>query len=133
MMVLIVDDDDLTVELMCTTLQAFGHSTRSATNVADALALIAGDTPHLVLSDLRFSGSTGAASGGRELAESVRSKPAYADIRMVAISGATEPAEVRAALDCGFDEVIAKPFDIAALLARIDGFGLELRCRQRPT
>lgn len=125
MRVLIVDDDALTVELMCTTLTAFGHSTVSATNVADALELMASDPPHLVLSDLRFSGPATGHDGGCSFARSVRSNAAYADVAMVAISGITRPAEVQAALDCGFDDVVSKPFDIAALVERIDELSRE--------
>ena len=123
MRVLVVDDHLPTIELMCLTLTSFGHSVLSATNVVDALNLVATDCPHIVLSDLTFSASSGPGQDGYALARAVRANPAYAEVGMVAISGITSLSDTQAALDSGFNEVVLKPFDIESLIERITVLG----------
>lgn len=127
MRVLVVDDDLPTIELMRLTLNAFGHSVLTATNVVDALILLATDRPHIVLSDLTFSAADGPEQDGYALARAVRANQAHAEVGLVAISGITSPSEVQAALDSGFDEVVLKPFDIESLIQRITELGPESR------
>lgn len=120
MRILVVDDHAPTIELMRLTLSAFGHSVVSATSVDEALRLAASDRPDVILSDLTFSAATGRARDGHALARAVRSDADRWDIGLLAITGASSPVELQAALDSGFDGVVVKPFDVESLLERVE-------------
>ncbi len=128
MRILVVDDHLPTIELMRLTLTSFGHTVRSATNVADALELVAADRPDVVLSDLTFPGGAGREKGGYWLARALRSNPDHAATALLAITGVSSPLAVQAALDSGFDQVVVKPFDVELLIERIEELGTD-----RPT
>lgn len=105
------------------TLTSFGHSVRSATTVAEALELAAGYAPDVILSDLTFSSAAGGTDDGHTFARAVRAQPGQDRVAMLAITGVVSPSELQAALDSGFDEVVMKPFDVEALIGRIDELG----------
>lgn len=123
MRILVVDDHLPTIELMRLTLTSFGHSVLSATNVVDALKLVASDCPDVVLSDLTFSARTGMGQDGYALARTLRSNPGHADVAMLAITGVSSSSELQAALDSGFNEVVVKPFAVGSLVERIEALG----------
>lgn len=123
MRILVVDDHLPTIELMRLTLTSFGHSVLSATNVADALELVATDCPDVVLSDLTFSAGADVGQDGCSLARTLRSNPGYADVAMMAITGINSPPKLQAALDSGFNEVVLKPFGVESLIERIEAVG----------
>lgn len=123
MRILVVDDHLPTIELMRLTLTSFGHSVRSATSVVEALELAATDRPDVILSDLTFSSVAGQEQDGYALAREVRSRPGSADVGMLALTGVVSPSELQAALDSGFDAVVVKPFDVEALIERIETLG----------
>ncbi len=120
MRILVVDDHLPTVELMRLTFSSLGHSVMWATNVADALELLAADPPDVVLSDLTFPPVSGTGLDGYGLARSVRAVAGPTDIYLLAITGVASPAQQQEALDSGFDEVLVKPFDVALLIEQIE-------------
>jgi CheY-like chemotaxis protein len=121
--ILVVDDHTPTIELMELTLTSFGHSVRSATTVVEALEVAAGYAPHVILSDLTFSSAVGGAEDGHTFARAVRAKSDHDGVALVAITGVVSPSELQAALDSGFDEIVVKPFDVEALIGRLDELG----------
>ncbi|MGI9615021.1 MAG: response regulator [Acidimicrobiales bacterium] len=123
MRILVVDDHAPTIELMELTLTSVGHSVRSATTVAEALEIAAGYAPHVILSDLTFSSVAGGAEDGHSFARAVRAEPDHVGVAMLAITGVVSPSELQAAIDSGFDDVVVKPFDVEALIGRIDELG----------
>ncbi len=122
MRIVVVDDHLPTIELMGLTLTAFGHSVSSATNVVDALALVAADCPDVVLSDLTFSGG-GSGEDGYALAKALRSSPGHDGVAILAITGVNSARQLQAALDSGFNEVVVKPFRVESLIGRIEAYG----------
>lgn len=127
MQILVVDDHLPTIELMRLTLTSFGHSVLSATNVVDALKLVATDCPDVVLSDLTFPAGAGAGQDGYALARALRSNPGHADVGILAVTGVNSPSELQAALDSGFNEVVVKPFGVESLVERIEALGRGMR------
>lgn len=127
MRILVIDDHELTIELMQLTLTSFGHSVLTATSVDRALALVAAGKPDVVLSDLTFSAAEGQdgsdSQDGHALARALRSDPTNADVGLLAITGVSSPAEHRAALASGFDGIVVKPFEVGALIEQIEALG----------
>jgi CheY-like chemotaxis protein len=58
---------------------------------------------------------------GFDLARRIRAHAASAGIRLVALSGYGQDADVQAALDAGFDEHLTKPPDHERLEALLKG------------
>src|SRR6185503_18367197 len=57
--VLLVDDDSLTHEMLELLLRQTEFSLRSAMNVAEAMSLIAADTPDIIITDAMMPGESG--------------------------------------------------------------------------
>lgn len=104
--ILIIDDDDMSRELLRLLLVREGHSVETATSGAVAISALsdAEVQPDLVLADLQMPGISGHA-----LAEKIRAmRPT---LRLLAISGSTPPKEVLQRYD-GF---LLKPFNMQQL------------------
>ncbi len=144
MRILVVDDHLPTLDLMVLTLTSFGHTVSRASGVVEALAVVDRDDPELILSDLTFASTSTSPSAsasddrrgaddrepdGHALARAVRSRSRSGGgcIGLLAITGVVSPIEVQAAVDSGFDAVIAKPFDLESLIERIDAIARSKR------
>jgi two-component system phosphate regulon response regulator PhoB len=57
---------------------------------------------------------------GNLVCKRVRENPERADTRIIVVSGVVKHDEVDALLEAGADEFVRKPFDIRALIERID-------------
>jgi CheY-like chemotaxis protein len=80
LLVVIVDDDPDALDLFAAMLRACGAAVATAGNAADALALIAGHRPHVVVSDIAMAGGDGywLVSEVRRLDEAVSGVPVIA-------------------------------------------------------
>ncbi|MBX3192041.1 MAG: response regulator [Labilithrix sp.] len=106
--VLVVDDDQDTVETMRDILLEEGHTVLCASNGKDALALALASPPDLVLLDLNMP-----EMDGRAFLDVVRRVPALANVTVVVLSGAADAARV----SC---EAVQKPLRLDTLLGLID-------------
>jgi two-component system NtrC family response regulator len=111
--VLLVDDEVRLGEVVSAALQARDFDTLFASNVREAMALVASERIDVIVSDLRMPGQ-----GGRELLAAVkRERPELPVIIMTAY------ASVRSAVDIvkeGAFDYIAKPFEIDDMVATLD-------------
>jgi CheY-like chemotaxis protein len=112
--ILVVEDDPLVRQYVLTQIQSLGYSTLSASNGAEALAVIdSGKEIDLLFTDVIMPGSM----NGRELAEAaIKRRP---DMRVLYTSGYTENAIIHhGRLDAGV-LLLAKPYrrsDLATLI-----------------
>jgi signal transduction histidine kinase len=113
--ILVVDDNPDVVETTSMLLQAWGHRTFSAHDGASGLALLASETPHVVLMDLGMP-----RIDGFEMARRIRELPGGKDVKLIAISGWGQPADRERALAVGIDEHLVKPVDPARLREVLD-------------
>lgn len=108
--VLLIDDDEVTGELLATVLADGGHTSERAASAERASPLRA---PDLIVADLvgldRFH-----ADAARALVRRVRG-----EFRAAPVVVCTAHAEA-ARTEIGADAVIAKPFDVDALLAAVE-------------
>lgn len=112
-LVLVVEDEYGALEILKLLLEAEGYRVATASNGKEALKLLEGEVPALVLSDFMMPVMNGA-----ELGEAIRCHTAAHDVPFVFISG-TDEAVVRQSFR-NYDAFIKKPFDIDGLLSMVE-------------
>jgi DNA-binding response OmpR family regulator len=110
--VLVVDDEADFLATYERLLRREGYEVVTVTSRAAGLAALAGEPPHLVISDLRLPDGDGldvvrAAHGGRD------------PLPVIVVTGYPSAENRRAALAAGATMFVAKPFAAAMLLAAI--------------
>jgi len=107
MKVILVDDNDITRDLMRTLLQSMGHEVAGETdNGTDAAGLFAQLRPELVLLDLIMPGKT-----GLEVLKEIRALDPAA--RVIIVSAVQQEEISRELLENGAVAVLEKPFSYA--------------------
>jgi len=114
--VLVVDDDPAIVELM---VELLGDDPRLEVKTAstgyDAGLLTEQFRPDLMVLDYMLPDIN-----GNVVCQTVRANDAFADTRIIVVSGVVNQSEVDDLLSAGADEFLKKPFDIQHLRSRID-------------
>lgn len=113
--VLVVEDNAVNMELMVWLLGSRGHEVVGARDAAEALAAIDAQCPALVLCDLQLPGMD-----GYQLLSRLRSDPATAGLRVVAVTAHAMPDDRGRVLAAGFDGYFAKPIDPETFCDAVD-------------
>jgi Response regulators consisting of a CheY-like receiver domain and a winged-helix DNA-binding domain len=113
-LVLVVDDDSRSRELMRIILRHAGFRIVAAADAQAAVALLQTERPAAMLADLLMPGMS-----GLELCRWVRARPEFGDMRFVLLTGMDTEEIHGEASDAGVDAVVTKPFDRVELLARL--------------
>jgi signal transduction histidine kinase/ActR/RegA family two-component response regulator len=108
--VLVVEDNEDTLELVQLWLRNLGHAVDGASDGPSGLELMLSMQPDVALVDIGLPGLD-----GYEVARSARAAEAGKDIYLVAVTGYGRPEDRARALDAGFDAYIVKPLDMAGL------------------
>ena len=101
--VLVVDDNEDSAEYLARLLRLAGHQVEVAYNGMCALARVRAYRPDIVLCDLGLPELS-----GFDFARVIRREQPRS-VRLVAISGYSQPEDVRRSLEAGFDAHVAKP------------------------
>ncbi len=112
--ILVVDDSASARCAIRATLSAAYYDVIEAESGVEALRLAASEEPDLVLLDLVMPGID-----GFETCRRLKSAAVTAHVPIVILSARSDRADRVRGLDCGADDVLAKPFDDVALLARV--------------
>ena len=110
--VLVVDDEPAVAEVLAEMLQTAGHDCVSETSPARAVERLATETFDVVLSDLGMPGMT-----GWDLAFHCRDM--HAEVPVILITGWGLELDDERVADAGVFEVLAKPFEMQAVLAAV--------------
>jgi DNA-binding response OmpR family regulator len=113
--ILVVDDDEDTLEAFVHLLEAEGHRALGAPDVRSALAALERSAPRAVLLDWWLGDGTGAA-----VLDAVRARPVSRQPFVVVVSGASPRDADLAPKLAAADAVLRKPFDFGALLSLLD-------------
>lgn len=105
-LVLVVDDDPRSRELLQLLLVADGYRVTSAADGPAALESLATQAPRVMLVDLVMPGMD-----GLELCRRARQTATRERLALVVLSGMDDPETRRTAFEAGADAVMAKPFD----------------------
>jgi len=108
----IVDDNEDAAATLSMFLQAFGHEVTIAHSARQALAALPGFGPDVCLLDIGLP-----EMDGFELARALRTMPATRAAVLIAITGYAQERDRQEARGAGFDDLFAKPVDLAALNA----------------
>jgi putative two-component system response regulator len=114
MKILIVDDDEFSLDLLGHALERDGYEVLRATNGEEALAILAEGTCRLVISDWDMPGMT-----GLELCETVRREDFGGYVYFILLTSHRGTDEIVRGMSAGADDFISKPFDPAELEVRV--------------
>jgi two-component system, chemotaxis family, sensor kinase CheA len=113
--VIVVDDALMVRELQRSILERGGYSVRTASDGAEALALLAELPADLVVTDIEMPNVD-----GFKLTSSIRAHPAFANIPVLIVSSRASAEDQQRGLDAGADGYIVKTsFDEAGLLSAV--------------
>lgn len=114
--VLIVDDDQAVNDLLLDVLSREANlEVQTAMTGYEAGLLTESFKPHLMILDYMLPDIN-----GNVVCERIKGRESTRDTRIIFISGVVDEREVRGLLEAGADDFIRKPFDIDALVDRIN-------------
>ncbi|MGE8367785.1 hybrid sensor histidine kinase/response regulator [Cupriavidus basilensis] len=113
--VMVVDDNIDALEAMALTLEAMGHTVVTAIDGPAAIVRAVKTRPDVILLDLGMP-----AMDGFEIARRLRAIPELQHVRLVALTGYSQPADRQRTTQAGFDRHLVKPVDLEALSRILD-------------
>lgn len=114
--ILIVDDHPGNLKLLAFAMGRSGYEVTCAADAQAALAALAEALPDLILLDLQMPGMS-----GFQLARLLRDTPEHAGIPIVAVTAYAMRGDEEKARAAGCDAYMAKPVDVQALRALVQG------------
>ncbi len=108
--ILVVDDEPAFCAVVCEMLRIFGFVAHHATGARQAMELMKGITPDLILADVMMP-----EIDGLTLLRELRSRSIWKSIPAVVISAKAAPEDFSAAMDAGANACLAKPFSASEL------------------
>ena len=112
--ILIVDHAPVNLKLADILLRKEGFTVHAARDAAEALALLGGVSPDLMLVDLRLPGMD-----ALELAHCVKADPRTRAIPVVVVSASSRVEDVSRARELGATEVVSHPVTDERVLAAV--------------
>ncbi|MBA2445388.1 MAG: response regulator transcription factor [Nocardioidaceae bacterium] len=109
--VLVVDDDPTVREVVCSYLRAEGYDVNEAGDGETALAMVAGERPHLVVLDVMLPGID-----GLEVCRQIR---VGSDIPVILLTALGAEEDRVVGLELGADDYLTKPFSPRELVLRV--------------
>jgi two-component system phosphate regulon response regulator PhoB len=109
--VLVVDDEDIVREVVCTYLEREGYTTLQASAGRAAVALIESERPDLIVLDVMLP-----EIDGYSILAELRKR---ADIPVILLTARTEETDRVLGLELGADDYVVKPFSPRELAARV--------------
>ncbi len=110
--VLVVDDEPRYLKLVRYNLEAAGYEVITAANGEEALSLVAGKSPDLIILDIRLPGID-----GYEVCARIRE---FSSVPIIMLTAKGEQREKVQGLRLGADDYITKPFGAEELMARVE-------------
>lgn len=112
--VLVVEDEDAIREMLVMVLEQSDFSVRAAGDSQEAMALLSGRSPDLILLDWMLPGMSGV-----EWAKRLKKDETYGEVPVILLTARGEEEDKVRGLDVGADDYITKPFSPRELVARI--------------
>jgi PAS domain S-box-containing protein len=112
--ILIVEDDEDTLELLQSTFRTKGFRVTTCQSAQEALEIAPANSVDLILSDIGMPHMD-----GFEMMKELRQLPTMTEVPAIALSGYVSQKDTRMALDAGFNAHISKPVEPAELLRTI--------------
>ncbi len=106
--VLVVEDTPLNMELIIEILDGQGFEVDSADDGEKALKLVEKKLYDIILMDIELPGMD-----GTEVTKVIKTKPAYKDIPVLALTAYAMKGDEERLLGKGFNDYISKPIDVS--------------------
>jgi CheY-like chemotaxis protein len=113
--ILLVDDYPDALEIWGLYLRSLGYDVATAEDGLAAVEQAHQLMPDIIVLDLELPGIT-----GFEAAVRLRQSPDTAGIPLIAATGYSHVKQLNQARECGFDSIVVKPCEPAALVAEIE-------------
>lgn len=114
---LLVDDDLFSVETLKFALEAKGHEVITATNGKDALSIVRGNQPLLIILDVMMP-----KMDGYHFCRLIKFDTRFKHIPVIIVSARIQEADKKLGVVCGCDDYVTKPYDINGLISLIEGY-----------
>jgi CheY-like chemotaxis protein len=115
--ILIVDDNPVNLKVVRVLMATEGYDIRTASDAAEALAVLESFQPRLILMDLQLPGMDGLA-----LSRQLKADPATRDVIILALTAYAMKGDEQKARDAGCDGYITKPIDTRVLPRVVAGY-----------
>jgi two-component system, sensor histidine kinase len=116
--VLVVDDDKDLRDAMMEFLRTLGHKVSGACNAEEALQVAGVEQPEVAFIDMVLPDAS-----GHDVAKRLRALPGDARIRLIALTGLSDRAARRQAMETGFDFFLVKPCPAHRIAALLNSLG----------
>ncbi|MEO1667628.1 MAG: response regulator [Chloroflexota bacterium] len=111
--ILVIDDEELTLEMLSTFLRISGHEALPALDSAAGWAILNSDDPEAILLDIQLPDKNGLV-----MCRELRENPETADLPIIMIS-AHAPPLIQEAMEAGATTYLAKPINLQTLQTTI--------------
>ena len=112
--ILVVDDNQQNLELLQAYLEDIDCRTIPAHDGAEALEIISGGAPDLILLDVMMPKMS-----GFEVCKKIKNNPQTCDIPVIMVTALNEFGDIERGLDSGTDDFLSKPVNKLELLTRV--------------
>jgi two-component system, cell cycle response regulator DivK len=116
-LILVVEDNKASSDLMAYLLRAAGHDVLTCSDGADALDIAGRDEPRVIVMDLQLERMSGI-----EAAAQLATDPRLRNIPRVAVTAYAMVGDRERVLKAGFQGYIAKPIEPTTFAAQIEAF-----------
>lgn len=113
--ILVADDDEDILNLVCFRLQQVGYDVARATNGAEAVQLAGEQRPDLCVFDVQMPEMT-----GYEAIEKIRADEGLKDVPIILLTASVQERDMARGFEVGADDYMRKPFNPQELQARIE-------------
>lgn len=115
--VLIVEDNELSRDMLSRRLRRKGYEVLVAVDGAEGITMVKEQKPDIVLMDLSLPDMD-----GWQATRALKDNKATADIPVIALTAHAMSGDREKALDAGCDDYDTKPIDLRRLLSKINRF-----------
>lgn len=112
--ILVIEDDPIILTLIKATLLREGYEVVTAANGSEGLRLVQEIQPQLVVLDITMPGLN-----GHQVCQYLRSEPTTMHLPIIMVTAMSRPADQRRGFELGADDYLAKPFQLAELVTRV--------------
>jgi DNA-binding response OmpR family regulator len=113
--ILVAEDQADLRDMITTSLELAGHHVIAATDGQQAIEQAEEQRPDLIILDLHMP-----RVNGFEVCEHLKAQETFRRVPILIMSAGGSREQIRASLDAGAQEYLAKPFDLDHLIRRVD-------------
>lgn len=115
--ILVVEDNEPSLNLMVYLLEAFGHKPLPIDNGEEGLKTALREKPDLILCDIHLPGID-----GYEVVRRLKAEPNCRSIPTVAVTALAMVGDRDRVLEAGFDGYLSKPIDPETFVEQVEAF-----------